>query len=73
MKNALEQVRPNARQALEFVEQLSEEELIDTKQKGTFDNYKDAIVETIAHKSGNTDVSDVLRTLNVLICGGKRS
>ena len=35
MKNALEQVRPNARKAFEAVEQFPEEELIDVKQKGT--------------------------------------
>ena len=32
---------------------------------GTFDNYKDAIIATIAHKDGNPDISDVLKTLNV--------
>ena len=65
MKNAIEQSRPKARLALELVEKLSEEELINTKQMGTFDNFKDAIIASVAHKQGNSDISDVLRTLNV--------
>ena len=65
MKNALEQVRPTARQALEAVEKLSEEELIDSRQKGTFDNYKDAIIAVTANKSGSSELQEVLRTLNV--------
>ena len=65
MKNALKQVRPIARQALEAVEKLSEEELIDTRQKGTFDNYKDAIIATIAHKTGSLELSELLGILNV--------
>ena len=45
MKNVLEQARPNARKALAAVEALSEEELIDVKQKGTFHNYIDACTQ----------------------------
>jgi hypothetical protein len=44
---------------------LSEEEFIDTRQKGNFDIFKDAIVATIAPKAPNSEMSDVLRTLNV--------
>ena len=65
MKNALEQIRPNARHALDPIERLSEEEVISTKQLGNFDNYKDSIINAIEQKQGNNNVSDVLGTLNV--------
>ena len=65
MNNAPVQVRPKVRQALASVEKLSEYELISVKQMGTIDKYKDAIIASIAHKSDNTDISDVLRILNV--------
>ena len=41
------------------------EELIDTKQTDMFDHYKVAIVATIAHKTMNSDMSDVIQKLNV--------
>ena len=65
MNNALEQVPPNVRKALEAIQKLSEEDLIDVKQKGAFDNYKDAIIATITHKTSNSDMPDVLSHLNV--------
>ena len=65
MKNALEQIRPNARHALDVIEKLSEEDVISIKQLGNFDNYKDSIIATVEQKHGNNDISDVLSTLNV--------
>ena len=65
MKNALEQVRPTARHAFDGIEKLPEEEVTSTKQGGTFDNYKDAIIAVIARRTGNSSTADIFRTLNV--------
>ena len=65
MKNALEQVRPNAIHALDAVEQMSEEEVLSTKQRCTFNNYKDAIIAEGAHTNCNANKSEVFQTVNV--------
>ena len=60
MNNALEQVRPIARQTLDTVEKLPEEELISAKQLGPLDSYKDAIIAATSSKTGNSDLTDLL-------------
>ena len=66
MKNALEQIRPSSRQPFDFIENLSEDEVNDVGNHGTFDNWKDIIIAPIANKrSGNPDMSASLRTFNI--------
>ena len=64
MKNALEQVRPNARHSPDAVGQLSEREVVSCKQLGVFEHHEDAINAVVAHESGNSSISDVLGNLN---------
>ena len=52
MKNALDQIRPNSRAALDCVEKLSEDEINEANKQGTFDSRRDVIVTVIANKGG---------------------
>jgi len=64
MKNALDQIRPYSRQALDQVEKLNEDEINEFFRQGVFDSRKEAIISLIAHKTSKTDLAEILRTLN---------
>ena len=65
LKNAPEQVRPNARNALDVIEQLLGKDIVSTERQGAFDNYKHAIIEMTVYKNRDSNVFEVLGTSNV--------
>ena len=67
LKNALEHIRPNSRQAMETLEKLSEDEVneLDDKQHNNFNNKKEVIIILLNNKRGDAQLEEDLSTLNV--------
>ena len=66
MKNAIEQIRPQSRNVIDFIEKhLGEEEMNDAVTSGCFDNRKDAVIALVANKGNDIAMTETLCTLNI--------
>ena len=63
-KNALDQLRPHSRVILDSVEKLTEDEVDEAIQLGSFDTRCGAISTLVSQKL-NRNVTDTMKTLNV--------
>ena len=65
MKNAIDQIRPHSRTALDHVEKLTEDEINEANRQGTLDSRRDVIITLVANTHGrNQDMSETLCSLN---------
>ena len=69
LKNALDQIRPNSRHALDCFEKLTEDEINEGNMQGTLDLRLDVIWTVIAPKrNGSEDMPELLKALNIDMC-----
>ena len=65
LTDALDQIRPHSPTSIDYVEELTEDEIHKASRQDTCDSRRDVIITLVVNKGGGSqDIAETLRTLN---------